>query len=417
MRNALWLLIPAILAPLPASAQDGILVAALRDNRYSVELDEQGNLSGEGAELLLAAGRDAQFLLIGEDHGIAEVPALAAALFRALAPSGYAHLAIETGEPVAEHLNRLARERDPKSAMKDFVREHWPGVPFYGLEEEADLLIGAVSAANGGGDVIWGLDYDVMGDRYALHRLLDLAPTEGARRETEAVTAVADSMLEAALAGGNPAGVFMFAGQDTLIAHLRATYDPEPGSEADRIISLLEETLHINAAFLERRYGDSNTLRARYLKRQFLRRYRGAGGAEGERPRVMLKFGANHLVRGPNFTEVFDLGTLAHEMAEAEGGTAFGLMVLGGEGSMAARFDPRTFGYKPGPIEAGEWVQLLYEQADPERWSLFDLRPLRQLLRGGELEQVPERARQVIRGYDAVLILSGSGPAHPLVEP
>jgi hypothetical protein len=416
MRTVLWLLVPSVLIPLPASGQDSILSAALRDNRHVVELDSAGDLSGDGGELLLAAGRDAQFFLIGEDHGIAEVPALAAALFKALAPFGYAHLAIETGEPVAEHLNRLAREPDAKAAIGDFVRDYWPGVPFYGLEEEAELLIATVAAVGGGDDVIWGLDYDVMGDRYALHRLLELAPSEAARRESAVVIAVADSMLDSALDAGNPAGVFMFAGQDTLIAQLRAAYAPQSGSEADRIIALLEETLHINAAFLERRYGDSNTLRARHLKRQFLRRYRGAGGANGERPRAMFKFGANHLVRGLNFTQVYDLGTLVHELAEAEGGRAFGLMALGGEGSMAAHFNPRTFGYKPGPVETHGLVELLYEEAEPGSWSLFDLRPLRELLRDGELGEVDERARQAIRGYDAVLILSGSGPSHPLVE-
>jgi len=416
MRGEAWCVLLLLFTPTPAVAQDSALVAALEGNRQYVELDASGQLAGDGGESLLAAGRESRFFLIGEQHGIAEVPKLTMALFRALAPAGYRHLAIETGETVAAHLNRLTVGPDPRAAVAAFVEGHWPGVPFYNLAQEVDLLIAAVQAAGDGADVLWGLDYGVMADRYALRRLLELAPSPAARSRARAVIAVADSMFGAALETGNPGSVFMFAAPDTLISGLRVAYAAAPGSEADRVLSLLEETLRINGAYLDRRYHDSNLLRATHLKRQFWRRYRAASAAADEPPRVMLKFGANHVIRGRNFTHVFDLGTLAHELAEAEGGRAFGLMVMGGEGSMQARFDPRTFGYQPAPIEAGDWANILYGLSDPQRWTLFDLRPVRRQLLAGELGEVPTAAARVIEGFDAVLVLSGSGPADPLVE-
>ena len=89
----------------PLHAQDS-LTALLRANAHPMQAGADGRLSGAGAELLLAAGRDAQFFLIGEEHGVAEIPLVAAGLFRELAPAGYRHLAIETGEFMAAELNR-----------------------------------------------------------------------------------------------------------------------------------------------------------------------------------------------------------------------------------------------------------------------------------------------------------------------
>src|SRR5690606_10654118 len=49
------------------------LLEALRQNRHTLALVD-GRLSGDGAELLLSEGRASQFFLLGEEHGVAEVP-------------------------------------------------------------------------------------------------------------------------------------------------------------------------------------------------------------------------------------------------------------------------------------------------------------------------------------------------------
>src|SRR5690606_4630300 len=49
---------------------------------------EDGRLGGPGGEALLAAARSAQFVLLGEDHGYAETPNIAAALVQSMGPDG-----------------------------------------------------------------------------------------------------------------------------------------------------------------------------------------------------------------------------------------------------------------------------------------------------------------------------------------
>ena len=409
--------------PQPAPAGDSALRAALVQHHATLSVDSAGRIGGAGGAMLVDAGRQARFFLVGEEHGVAENPRLVGALFRALAPAGYRHLAIETGDAVAAELNRRALGADPAGAITGFVTEYYPGVPFYNLREEAHLLAGAVAAAGRRPDVLWGLDYDVMADRYALRRLRAIAPNASARAAADRAIAVGDSMLDAALAAGNPATVFAFAGSAPLVAELRRAYAPAPGSEAERILDNVDETLRINRLWVEGHGYESNVARSSYLKRQFMRKYQAARAASRasparEAPRVMLKFGASHMIRGRTFANSYDIGSLAAELAEAEGASAFGVMVIGGRESRHAQFDPRTFGYSPAPGEYAEqaWAKPFYDSADAAQWTVFDLRRLRPLLSDGRLGQLPARTTQVIYGFDALVILTRSHPSQPLVS-
>ena len=404
-----------VLGVAEAQAQDS-LTAWLRANAHPMAADAEGRLSGAGAELLLAAGRDAQFFLIGEEHGVAEIPLVAADLFRRLAPHGYRHLAIETGDGMATELNRRLLADTDGAAFLAFQRDYFPGAPFYRWREDAALLRTAVTAAGGRGDVLWGLDYDIVADRYALRRLRDIAPTPAARAAAEAVIARADSALAQALATGNPGLLMMFGGADDVYEPLRAAYAPEPGSEADRIIHLMQRTREINAYWGSRQGYLSNHHRALLNKRQFMRYLQAATEREGGMPRVMMKFGVGHMMRGRTLTQVFDLGTLASEVAEVHGSRSFGVLMLGGAGSQHAVIDPRSFTTTQAPVDiAGEaWAKPFFDAADPERWTVFDLRPFRGRI--PRLGPLPDEMMQMLYGFDAVVVFSGSGPQHDLLQ-
>ncbi|NIQ56565.1 MAG: hypothetical protein GWN71_25340 [Gammaproteobacteria bacterium] len=410
-------------APTPVAAQDrdgDPLREALEANRHIVTL-QGGRLGGPGGELLLEAGRASQFFLIGEEHGVAEIPVLTAALFTELAGSGYRHLAIETGDGLAERLERAARDPEPLDALTRFYADHWPGAPFYTLRTEAELLVAAVAAVGAAeqGGVLWGLDYDIFGDRHALGRLRALAVTDAQRQAVDAAIEVADSALERALAEKDPAHVMMFGGPAAALDALYEAFEPEPDSEADRIISLLRETRAINAHWLEGEPWRSNERRAQWNKRQLGRLWYDAWERSGDPPRVMLKFGSNHMMRGRTPTGVFDLGTVAASLAEALGRPSFHLLVVGGPGTRRAVLNPTVMEYVPAPAElaATRWAAPVVELTDPERWTLFDLRPLRAPASRGELGEMPPRVERTLFGFDAVLVLTGSTPNEALELP
>ncbi len=147
---AVALLTAGLSAGAPSSARAQAAGDPLRDalvaHRLAVEVEEAGRLGGPGGRRLVSEGAAAQFFLIGEEHGIAEVPELAAWLFERLVPHGYRHLAVEIGPAIADTMAALARSSDPEDALIDFFRGHPPGAPFFNSAEEARLLIRAVDA-------------------------------------------------------------------------------------------------------------------------------------------------------------------------------------------------------------------------------------------------------------------------------
>jgi hypothetical protein len=399
--------------PLPAqqAGADSVLRQALLTHRHAVTL-EGGRLSGPGGELLLTAGRQAQFTLIGEEHGVAEIPVLTSALFRALVPHGYRYLAIETGDALATALDSVARRPSPLDALTRFFHEHWPGAPFFALRPEAQLLADAVTASPAR-PVLWGLDYDIMADRYALARLEALARTAAERQAVGRLRHVADSLLRRAMAERNPGLIMMFGGPMEPVAALRTAFAPAAGSPADRIIAELEQTLTINQYWMTGQGYRSNEARANWNKRQFGRMLREATAADGTMPRVMLKFGGYHMMRGRTTTDVYDLGSLASELADAAGAQSFHVMVVGGAGTERAVADPTVMEYRavPAGVQREAWAAPLFELADPARWTLYDLRPLRPLLAANRLGPVAERMARTIWAFDAYIVLSGSTPS------
>lgn len=404
-------------APAPQPTLEERLATRAAESRHAVTFRD-GTFSGPGWDLLVAEGREARFFLVGEEHGVAEIPALVRELFRALQTAGYRHLAIEVSPPTAAELDRLARGTDALERLAAHYRAHPPGVPFFTQKEEAELLVAARAAAAGPGPVLWGLDYEMSADRFLLDGVRRRAPEGPAREAAEALYQKSVAAWETVLETRNPAAFFSFANSPEILADLRRAW-PQPDAESALVLDVLEETLAVNRLFAERRGWESNERRAQLNRRNFLRYWDQAQAArrDGEAlPRVLFKFGASHMVRGRTMTEVFDLGSLAAEMAAAEGSRSFHLLVVGGAGTQHAVFNPVALRYEPAPVElaAEPALRPLVSQALPEGYTLIDLRPLRPLLSAARTRTADPELMRIVHGFDALLILTGSRPSQPL---
>lgn len=410
---------PAVQAQAPASPPakgptlEERLAERAAENRYAVSY-ENGAFSGPGWERLVEEGKKSRFFLVGEEHGVAEIPAVVRELFRALQPAGYRHLAIEISPPMARVLDELARGTDGLQKLSRFFQENPPGVAFFTLAEEAGLLVAARAAVPGEEPVLWGLDYEVTTDRYLLDGVRRRAPEGPAREAAEKVYQQSAAAWKTVSETKNPAAFFSFAASPDVFKDLRQAW-PDPDPESARALDVIEETLAINQMFLTGRNWESNDRRARLNRRNFLRHWNEVRG-QGTPPRVMFKFGASHMIRGRNITEVFDLGNLASEMAAAEGSQSFHLLVVGGAGTQHAVFNPMELRYVPAPVDLAEeeGLQSIVAQALPEGFTLIDLRPLRPLLSVARTKTADPELMRIVHGFDAILVLTGSGPSRAL---
>jgi len=184
--GATGLAAPALAAELIAQAapdRDARLADVVAANRFRIDRD-RGAFSGPGWDRLLAAGRSAHFFLIGEEHGIAENPEMAAALFSALVPAGYARLGIEISPPMATELDGAAA--NGPDGIRELFADPGARVAFFGMREEAEMIAAVRRAVPGRAPVLWGMDYEVVGDR----RLVALLAA--ARKPASAEAAFAD---------------------------------------------------------------------------------------------------------------------------------------------------------------------------------------------------------------------------------
>lgn len=378
-------------------------------NRHRLEFDGKA-FSGPAWELLVRDGSKAQFFLLGEEHGIAENPKFAAALFSAL---GYLKFMIEVSPPMAAELDAAAR--NGVEGLKEMYATPGSEPAFYGMAEEAEMLASVRKSVKNRENALWGVDYEVSGDRLLIATLEGMKKPEAAERALAALKKASLDSWAQYEATRNPQFIYSFAGDPALVRAVRDAW-PKRNDEATSILKTLEETFEINKLWIAGKGYASNERRSEFMRQNFLAHWR-AEKAARRSPKVFAKLGSSHMVRGRNNSEVFDLGSLMPEIAALEGSTAFQLLVLPGKGSPTAVFDPTAWNYREAPPrnDYAAGLEPITNAAFPDAFTLIDVRPLRSILSRSRPEINAELMR-VVHGYDAVLVMSGSTASANLVD-
>jgi hypothetical protein len=365
--------------------------------------------AGRGWEWLVQEARDARFTLVGEEHGVAETAQFSAALFNALRGSGYSRIAVELSPIIAQDIEAAAR-RNGLPGIVDFFAV--PGVSgaVYELREEAQFVADAVKIVPRNEHVLWGLDREIFSDRYLISKLEAKAP----RRVREPLTRLKEASTNAWVRhqqNPTPENLFCLSQDPAVVSALRNAW-PNPDRESDTILRTLEESLAISAAARTDTAWAHSQRRAQWNRNNLAARLREEQG-RGAPPKVMLKFGYNHMIRGANYFNVFDLGAMTDEVAALDGGRAFHILILPGPGSRQAVFGPgRSF----VPVSSDEFDEFragdqrltrVLPNASATGHEVIDLRALRPLAMRGLEGWNPDIVR-TIHGYDAAVIWKGA---------
>ena len=383
---------------------DKISAAAI-EHRLQLEFDGE-TFSGPAWKRLVAEGGAAQFFLLGEEHGIAENPQLAAQLFAELADHGYSKLAIEISPTMARLLDE-ALARDGLDGLRKLYARPGGEPAFFGMTEEAEMLAVVRDAVPTSDPVLWGTDYEVAGDRQLIKWLEDAEKPAAAEAALKALADASAASWAEYEETGSPQFIFSFAGDPALVSAVREAW-PEPDPRSEIILNTLEKTLSINRLWVQGKAWESNQARASLQRENFLR-YWDAEKKRGAAPRLMAKYGASHIVRGRSQTAVYDLGTLLPEIAAIEGGHSFSLLVVPGAGSFTAVLNPSTWSYEPRPAKDGyaKGIEPLMNAAFDSSFTLLDLAALRPVV-GMNRGELDDELFRVIHGFDMLLVMSGS---------
>ncbi|HET8714170.1 MAG TPA: hypothetical protein VFM23_10865 [Gemmatimonadales bacterium] len=393
-------------------APQAALLQALQTNRLPLTMTD-GRPSGPGWDFLVTEGRSARFTLIGEEHGVAETAQLAASLFSALRPHGYSRFAIELSPAIARDVEAAAR-RNGQRGIEDLLTQ--PDIfTFYNLHEEARFAADVVRGSPGNERVLFGLDREIFNDRYLISKLEPKVPAGGGARAAFGRLKEASTNAWAQYARTrNPDDMFILAADSGLVSALRAAW-PNPDRESDMVLRSLEASMAVET--LERTGGAWPYMerRARLGRDNFAELVRTGS------PKVLLKFGYNHMIRGANYFNSFDIGAMADEVAALTGERAFHILVLPGPGSRQAVLGGNGFGSvatdSVDEMRAGDLrLTRVFSNPNATGHEVIDLRPLRRLaLRG--LESWSADVVRTIHGYDAVVIWNGAHASTGLTKP
>ena len=392
-------------APTQTSPQARLL-DALRGNRIPLTMSDAGGPAGRGWDWLVKEARDARFTLIGEEHGVAETAQVSAALFKALRGSGYSRMAIELSPIIAQDIEAAGRRNGLQGILNFFARQDtWS--PMY-LREEAQFIAAVIDASPKNERVLWGLDREIFSDRYLISRLEPRVP----QRAKESFTRLKQASTSAWARQQQNAGPPFLFSQDPAVASAVRSAWPNPDRESDAILRTLEESLAIHTVARTGTSWAYSDRRAQWMRNNLAARLSEERG-RGTLPKVMMKFGYNHMIRGANYFNTFDVGAMTDEVAALSGDRAFHILVLPGPGSRQAVLGPsRNFvsvsSDEYDELKAGDQrLTRVLSNADATGHEVIDLRALRPLAMRGLETWNPDLVR-TIHGFDAAVVWKGA---------
>ncbi|MEW6730872.1 MAG: hypothetical protein AB1489_06020 [Acidobacteriota bacterium] len=374
-------------------------------NRYNLVISN-GSLSGSGLDFLIKAASTSQFFAIGEPHNTKDVPEITSLLFESLHKQyGFNYIALEQ-DPVMAQMVSAPSVVGKRDYVISLARQY-PNAFIFITDQELEMISRTGVISNGKGNRIWGVD-QVFGAIHVLDRLSKFAPNAEIRDRTLKLIEVL-KQHEAERVKKLQRYTMADVGEIDEFNNLIRQYNSKGNSEVEFLISqmLLSAQIYKNNIMAEAGQLTgyiSNLEREENMKTLFMLEYRKAQAAGEALPKVLLKFGHYHSIRGKNLVNVFTLGNFVAELAKSNSMGSFHLTI----------YNNNTSGDYQGLADIAEYKPLA--SAAEGNLTIIDLRPLRGYIHAGRVSGLNPELKSIIFGFDAVLLIkSVSGGTYKLI--
>lgn len=402
-----------------ASAQESVFKERLLKNRYGLTVSG-GNLDGSAVPILRPVLQDAQFVLVGEDHGIAQVPAIVGAFCDQLMPAGFHTMALEVGPLAAGNLQAWVRDPTGRDQLSTFERQYPANIAFYDWSEEFDLLSHCAAKADGPFH-LWGLDQELMGSSgWILTKILEQNPGPDAARQARQLLKKNNEANAAAEKSGNPTELFMMSASDDELNSLSVALRKEGNTTSQALFDSLLESRQIYQKNMSGQSAESNRQRSLLMKHNFVANYQQTTFSRTQTPKILFKFGAWHMFKGINPLLNNDLGNYLAEVADGQGTTSVRILILGVKGDQL-RFAGIGRPAAPAPLNLAEdkdsdflYLKPMFDNLLPDGFTVFDLRSFRPDFRS--IGPVDRELERLIFGYDFLVLIPHPAASHPLTK-
>ncbi|QCK16169.1 hypothetical protein [Mangrovivirga cuniculi] len=368
------------------------LLHELNNKAFHFSLTPDYRLEGDVAEFLNKEVRSAQFVGLAELHRSEQLSLFTVAFLDLLAEANYHHLALETGPYSAEFLEKSAIPPEETQRKTAYINRAYGNrlfgsmVPIIFVDREEDALF--IKKASEEGFDFWGLDQE-FANSFEMHldSIYSYNESPGMQLQNEyyELKKIIHKMIRKSNFSLGYSYYCELYEHEGLKRFFNEFNDiPEAANHIDHFYTSLD--IYCKSV----RGKNSNQQRADYMKSNFEKQYE---KVNEEYPKVFVKLGSVHLTRGKSPFGVNDVGQFLREKAE-QNNTGF----------LTIRHLRR---YKNGKDYTGKkgWedVSNFMKAGEKKRWTLIDLRPVRDKIEAKKLE-VTEREKFEIYSYDLLLI-------------
>lgn len=356
-----------------AIAQDTISVDYVATHTHTFRLVD-GQLEGAGAAFLKSAFEQSQFVLLGESHGDARISEFTEAILPELSKVGYRYFCLEVGPHSAEVLKALSVGKDVRASLFEFYTNYFQlvkdiPIPFFDGIEDAAFLQQAIDLKF----ELFGIDQEYYSATLLLlDILLALDDTPATRAAHQTATAfVIQEQLKDVTEDEYTMHKSFLSSQE--LSHFFNTLDT-----ANAQITQIIDDLRLSWRIYDLYDYDTHQnleLRAAYMKRLFVENYRRFAQQEAL-PKILIKMGGAHTIRGITYNSVYDIGNLVHELATFNQTNDLNIGFL-------FRFiedAEEPAGYFDNADGNSNWIRQrrpLLLQGQKENWVVIDLRAMK----------------------------------------
>lgn len=403
LRPAALLLLAGLLSK-QVQAQDSTLTRLVHQNQY--ELSVTGaQFAGTGWSKLQQDLAKSQFVLVGEDHGLAQIPVFTTALAREFKPALYV---AEVDKYQAQDLSRLAGQPGLPTA---FVKQHPMALSFYSWAEEFELIrylrtqkvpiVGIDQVGSPTAGRFFGLLAEQVKSPLVKAYLRQRATVYQARDRAGMVT-------------GKYAGSTMNSLSQSGIDSLR-TLTRQEGPQVQQMVTDFVTSYQIYQINTQGKPGGHRT-RINLMKRNLLQELRPYQANGQPLPKTLYKFGAYHVARGRSiWGDMYDVGNLAADLADAQDHKTLHIIVMGKQGTKVGGANPDDFTKNTASYSMADEAlakPFMAQTKAGSAWQVFDLRPLRKALLADKLQVSSQELSATILGFDYAVIIPETTASH-----
>lgn len=329
------------------AADPGITQEANPSGIYPIRAQDQA-YRGEGISWLIDRADTCQYVLFGEQHGVAGVAELVTYLHRQLNDKGYQYLALET--------DPWTVSRCAKLGVYPFTQKN-PHAIAFDADGDLQLMQSAIDQNPDLESPVWGVD-QMQTAIHPFHRINEIAETPKQKRIARG------AYLKAVLKMGR------YTRQDHQddLEVIDRVFSRNPSGEKDVILRELSQTMEIFTTWMDPDSRQESVATREALMKSNMDAYLGAASDA----KVLIKMGGAHTMYGIGPNGVETLGEHVKQVAQKQRKSTLSVSLR--------RFTPETRSVEEGDfgeheillLETGTALENIQDQQVSEELSGFD---------------------------------------------